>query len=67
MRKFVVTIEEMVSQDFEILAENFEQAEKIATEKYKNGEFALVPGNLVAKQMEIHNVTDDVWTGWNEF
>lgn len=67
MEKFIVTIEEMVSDDFEVLAENYEEAEKIAVEKYKNGEFVLEPGNLVAKQMKIHNITDDVRTDWIEF
>lgn len=67
MEKFIVTIEEMVSDDFEVLAENYEEAEKIAAEKYKSGEFVLEPGNLVAKQMKIHNITDDVRTDWIEF
>ena len=66
-KKFIVTIEEMVSEDFEIIAENEEEAEKIATEKYNNGEFVLEPGNLVAKQMQIHNVTDDKYIDWFEF
>ena len=69
-KKFIVTIEEMVSEDFEIIAENEEKAEKIATEKYNNGEFVLEPGNLVAKQMQIHNVTDDklqIGLSFNEF
>ena len=67
MKKFIVTIEEMVSKEFEVLAEDNEEAEKIAAEKYKSGEFVLEPGNLVAKQMEIYNVTDDEWTDWMEF
>ena len=67
MKKFIVTIEEKVSEEFEVLAEDNEEAEKIAAEKYRNGEFVLEPGNLVAKQMEIHNVTDDKWTDWIEF
>lgn len=67
MKNFVVTIEEMISQDFNVLAEDFEQAERIAMEKYAKGEFALAPGNLVAKQIEIHDVTDDVYTEWIEF
>lgn len=67
MKKFIVTIEEMVSKEFKVLAEDNEEAEKIAAEKYKSGEFVLEPGNLVAKQMEIYNATDDEWTDWIEF
>ena len=66
-KKYVVTIEEMVSESFEVYAEDEFEAEEIATEKYNNGEFVLEPGNLVAKQMEIHNVTDNICTSWIEF
>lgn len=66
-KKFVITIEEMVTEDFEVFAETEEEAVEIATEKYNSGEFVLEPGNLVAKQMQIHNVTDDEYTDWFEF
>ncbi len=67
VKKYKVTIEEMVSHTFEVYAENDEEAEKISIEKYKTGEFMLCPGHLVAKQMEINNVTDDYCTEWIEF
>ena len=35
--------------------------------KYNSGEFVLDPGNLVAKQMEIHDVIEDTYTEWIEF
>ena len=66
-KKFIITIEEMVTEDFEVFAKSEEEAEEIATEKYSNGEFVLEPGNLVAKQMQIHNVTEDEYTEWFEF
>lgn len=66
-KKFIVTIEEMVSQDFEVMAEDDAEARKIAAEKYNNCEFVLEPGNLVCKQMEIHNVTDGYYIDWFEF
>ncbi len=66
-KKFIITIEEMVTEDFEVLAETEEEAVEIATEKYNSGEFVLEPGNLVSKQMEIHNVTDGEYTDWFEF
>ncbi len=67
MKKYKITIEEMLSETFEVFADNDEEAEKIASKKYKLGEFVLTPGNLVCKQMEIHNVTDNYFTEWAEF
>lgn len=66
-RVYRITIEEMVSKEFEVIAEDDAEAEKIATEKYNNGEFLLDPGNLVSKQMAVHNIADDYWTDWIEF
>ena len=66
-KKFIVTIEETISQDFEVIAENEEDAIDIAIEKYNNGEFCLSPGTLVAKQMAVENITDNLFTDWFEF
>ncbi len=57
----------MVSDNFEVYADSDEEAEKIAIEKYNNGEFVLEPGSLVTKQMEIHNITDNEYIDWFEF
>lgn len=65
-KKFKITIEEMVSEDFEVEAETIEEAMKIAEDKYYNGEFVLEPGNLVCKQMMADDGEDDV-TEWVEF
>ena len=59
MKKFNVTIEEMVSQTFEVFAKNDEKAVKIAEKKYASGEFTLYPGNLVCKQMQIQSVDNN--------
>ena len=56
MKKYEITIEEIISQTFEVYAENDEKAQEIAERKYKDGEFVLSCGNLIAKQMEIHNI-----------
>lgn len=66
MKKFVITIEETVSQDFMIKAENAEQAIKISEEKYRNGEFVLEPGMVCFKQMTVVK-PDDEMTEWTEF
>lgn len=66
MKKFVITIEETVSQNFEVEAENAEQAMEIAEDKYRNGEFVLEPGNIIFKQMAITEPTNEA-TEWIEF
>lgn len=67
IKKFEISIEEMVSQTFVLEASSKEDAMFMAIEKYKNGEFILDPGNLVAKQMEIHDLEKDTYTEWFEF
>lgn len=64
--KFIVTIEEMVSDNFEIEAETAEDAIRIAEDKYHSREFALEPGNLVCKQMSIVSPNNEL-TEWIEF
>jgi hypothetical protein len=66
-KKFVVTIEEMVSQGFEIFAKDNEEAMQIAEEKYNNGEFVLSPGNLVCKQMSVRDTETNLECEWVEF
>lgn len=58
--KFVIAIEETVSEYFEVEAEDAEEAIVIAEEKYNKGEFVLEPGNLVYKQMAIVKPADEV-------
>ena len=66
-RLFEITIEEMVSETFKVWAEDDGNAIDIAIKKYKNGEFSLCPGNLVATQMELHDVEENTYSEWFEF
>ena len=66
-RKYSITIEETISQDFVVFADNDDEAKKIATENYHKGEFVLEPGSLLAKQMAIHRVADGKKSEWTEF
>lgn len=66
-KKYIITIEETVSQDFVVFANDDEEAETIAIENYKKERFVLEPGNLEAKQMQIRNLTDNEITEWIEF
>lgn len=65
-RKFTVTIEEIVSQDFEVIADDIDEAMEIAEEKYNNGEFVLESGELTYKQMMADDGNGDC-TEWTEF
>lgn len=66
MKEFVITIEEHISQNFVVEANNAEEAMEIAEKKYERGDFTLEPGNLVAKQMAIIS-PDGEATEWCEF
>lgn len=66
MKKYAITIEELVSKEFVVEAKDAKEAMEIAEKKYKNGEFVLDPGKLVAKQMAIAE-PDDEATEWCDF
>lgn len=65
--KFTVTIEETVSQSFEVYAEDLNTAMKTAAQKYRNGEFVLEPGEILGKQMSVYDSRDGSYTEWVEF
>lgn len=63
MKKFVVGIEEMVYQEFYVLANSEEEALEMTRRSYKKGEFVLEPGELVSKKMAIIDDSNEeiVW------
>jgi len=65
MEMFRIAIEETVIDEFLIEAINRDEAIDIAIRKYKEGEFVLDPGNLIAKQMAVVNYTSP--TEWFDF
>lgn len=67
MKKFKVIIEETISQEFEVEAEDFESAEDIATAKYYKGEFVLEPGEVNYRQMSIIDGETKEQTSWFDF
>ncbi len=66
IKKYTITIEETMSNDFKVFAESMEQAEAVAVEKYNSGEFMLAPGNLTHKQLQVRGDTETD-TNWIEF
>lgn len=67
LEKFEITIEEVVSDTFELEAENINEAIEKAINKYKNCEFVLEPGNLLYKKLSVKSVFFDNETEWIEF
>lgn len=65
MPKYTITIEEMVSENFEVEAATADEAMEIAEQKYRDGEFVLEPGNLVCTQMAITDPSNEA-TEWME-
>jgi hypothetical protein len=66
MKTYKITIEEHISQTFEVEANNIDEAMEIAEEKYNDGEFVLEPGEVNAKLMMADDGDGDC-TDWTEF
>lgn len=66
-KTFKITIEEHVTETFEVEANDLEEAMEIAEEKYHNGEFVLEPGEVTAKLMMAEDEYGAETTEWVEF
>jgi len=65
--KIMVTIEETVSDTFEVEAETVEEALEIAKEKYHCGEFVLEPGTVTNRMIQAVAENSEDTTEWEEF
>lgn len=63
--KIIVTIEEHISQAFEVEADSLEEAMEIADDKYHSGEFVLDDANVTDKLMMAES--DYEYSEWSEF
>ena len=66
MKTFTIAIEETVVEEFKVIANDVEEALKIAEHKYRNEEFILCPGEVQSRQMAVLNLSNEV-TEWVEF
>lgn len=66
MKKYIIVIEETITDEFEVEAENADTALKIAENKYRKGEFVLCPGEVQFRQMCIVQPESNA-TEWSEF
>lgn len=60
MKKYVVTIEETISQEFDVMANNSEQAIAIAIEKYNLGELVLKTAFVNAVGVALKNFQNHI-------
>ena len=67
VRRFCVSIEEIICEDFVVTADSIEKAIQVAVEKYQKEEFVLSPGNIESKQIMVYDKGNDTFTDWIEF
>lgn len=64
---FKVTIEETVSETFDVEASCIEEAREVAISKYKNREIVLEPGNLMSKRISVCDSKYENKTDFEDF
>ena len=65
--KFLVNIEEVVCETFEVDAESMEEAQRIVIRAYESGEIVLEPGELVEKRIAVFDEATNEWSEHEEF
>lgn len=67
LRKYTVTIEEHIAQEFPVKAYDLSHALETAEVAYKQGKFVILPSAPITRLiMARHNKTGKT-TGWREF
>lgn len=64
---FQITIEETISECFDIYANNIDEAIIISENKYKSGEFVLSPGTVTDRKISATNKDMSIKKEWIEF
>lgn len=64
---YKVTIEEIVSQAFDIEAESIEDAYNTAIANYKKRILVVEAGECTYRQIQVQDINNGECTEWNEF
>lgn len=65
--KILVNIEEVVSETFEVEADNVEEALRIIKRAYNSGEIVLEPGELISTSASAYDEKTGEWSESVEF
>lgn len=65
-KKFIISIEETVVDEVEIISDTAKNAIKIAEEEYKKGNIVISPGEVQHRQMAVIQPNEEA-TDWYEF
>lgn len=67
LKKYVVTIEETISDVFEVTANDIKEAVAKGIEKYNACEFVLSPRNVQRKSIQVSSENQNEKTDFEEF
>ena len=63
--KYIVTIEETLSKDYEVEADSLQEAIEIGIQAYRNGDF-MIDGDSCVQEAQMHvfneDETEEEWT-----
>lgn len=65
--KYKITIEETISQEFEIEANSIEEAKEKAIKDYESGKLVLEFGTVLEKQINVINESNNEIAEWEAF
>jgi hypothetical protein len=65
--KFFITIEETISETFEVEENSVDEAVEIAKRKYNSGEFIVESGNVINRMIHCREENSEEGTEWIEF
>ena len=63
-KKYIVRMKVTTEEPYEIIAKNADEAERIAMEKYCDGEFDLSENTETETQMKIEDEDNNALTDW---
>ena len=64
---FKIVIEETVSDEFEVYADNLDDAVQIVKSNYCKGKFVLSPGNISDKKLAVIDMDNNSEYEWIDF